>query len=141
MKHTYRVLIVDDDPDDQFLIKTAFEQESEKFILDIASDGNEVLTMIQTPLFLPDLILLDLNMPFVSGFGVLQYLKESPRHCHIPVIILTTSSQPDDVEQAYKFGANTFISKPSSHQELTRLVRHLRVYWFELATIYTAGVR
>ncbi|GAB4043671.1 response regulator [Spirosoma jeollabukense] len=139
MKSTYRVLIVDDDPDDQYLIKIAFEQESEKFILDIASDGNEVLAMIQTPLFLPDLILLDLNMPFVSGFGVLQYLKQSPRHCHIPVIILTTSSQPDDVEQAYKFGANTFITKPASQQGLTELVRYLRGYWFDLATIYTAG--
>lgn len=90
--HTqYNVLVVDDDEDDQFLIRQAFEDDSKLFSLQFATDGTDVLEKIKAPKMLPDLILLDLNMPKMSGFDVLTHLEGSEEYRHIPVIIFSTS--------------------------------------------------
>lgn len=133
MHKTFNVLIVDDDEDDQFLIKQAFEHDSERYRLHFASDGTDVLEDIESPRFLPDLVLLDLNMPIIDGFEVLTHFKKSPLYRHIPVVILTTSDLQRDIDRAYELGANTFISKPTNHQDLLDLAEHIRGYWFKLA--------
>ncbi|GAB3281412.1 response regulator [Larkinella harenae] len=137
MSKTFNVLIVDDDEDDQFLIQLAFQQTSEKFRLQFASDGTQVLERIRKPTFLPDLILLDLNMPTISGFDVLKQIKNSPRYRHIPVIILSTSDSEIDINRCYELGANTFMVKPSSQNELRDLANLVRQYWFSMARIPT----
>lgn len=133
MHKTFNVLVVDDDPDDQLLIQAAFEQDSTRYQLHFACDGTDVLENIERPRFLPDLILLDLNMPLINGFDVLRHLKSSPSYRHVPVVILTTSDQQSDVDRAYELGANTFISKPANQQLLVELAQQIRGYWFELA--------
>ncbi|GAB3787372.1 response regulator [Spirosoma horti] len=137
MKTTYNVLVVDDDKDDQFLVKMAFEKDSGRYIVQFAADGTDVLEGIESPEFLPDLILLDLNMPVINGFEVLYHLKQSVFYRHVPVVILTTSSYEEDINKAYNLGANTFITKPHNHQELAHLAEQIRLYWFELAKIPT----
>ncbi|GAB4023077.1 response regulator [Spirosoma koreense] len=137
MRTTFNVLIVDDDEDDQFLIKTAFQRDSALYNLRFATDGTDVLESIETPLFLPDLILLDLNMPVIDGFEVLKHLKNSPHYQHIPVVILTTSSDEQDINRAYRLGANTFLTKPIDHKALVDLAEQVRLYWFNLAKIPT----
>ena len=133
MKKTYNVLIVDDDEDDQFLIKIAFEKDSAQYNLRFASDGRDVLENIISPQVLPDLVLLDLNMPVMNGFDVLMHLKSSPIYRHVPVVVLTTSANENDINRAYELGANTFITKPSNHQALVELAEQIRLYWFSLA--------
>lgn len=137
MYKTFNVLIVDDDEDDQFLIRTAFEKDSHQYNLQFATDGTDVLESIESPRFLPDLILLDLNMPVINGFEVLQHLKNSPIYRHVPVVILTTSSSENDINRAYELGANTFITKPINHQDLVDLAEQIRLYWFSMARIPT----
>ncbi|GAB3956419.1 response regulator [Spirosoma harenae] len=134
---TFNVLIVDDDEDDQFLIKAAFEKDSHQYNLRFASDGTDVLQNIESPQLLPDLILLDLNMPIIDGFEVLKQLKSSSLYQHVPIVVLTTSTDEQDINRSYKLGANTFISKPMSHQALVDLAEQIRLYWFTLAKIPT----
>ncbi|GAB4023421.1 response regulator [Spirosoma migulaei] len=133
MKTTFNVLIVDDDEDDQYLIKAAFERDSHHYNLQFAADGTDVLENIEGPQFLPDLILLDLNMPVINGFEVLKHLKNSPLYRHVPVVVLTTSDDEDDINRAYQLGANTFLTKPINHQALVDLAEQIRLYWFTLA--------
>ncbi|QMW02795.1 response regulator [Spirosoma foliorum] len=137
MKNTFNVLIVDDDEDDQFLLKTAFEQDSPLFNLRFANDGTDVLENIDRTDFLPDLVLLDLNMPRIGGFEVLSHLKNSPHYRHVPILILTTSDNEEDINRSYELGANTFLIKPTQHQGLVELAEQIRLYWFRLAKIPT----
>ncbi|GAB3957433.1 response regulator [Spirosoma harenae] len=140
MKNTFNVLIIDDDEDDQYLLKTAFERDSAFYNLRFASDGTDVLESINSTEFLPDLVLLDLNMPRISGFEVLTHLKSSPLYRHVPVLILTTSDNEEDINRAYELGANTFLIKPMQHQELVDLAEQIRLYWFRFAKIPTRRV-
>lgn len=89
MKTQYNILMVDDDEDDQLLIKDAFEDDSKLFNIQFANNGTDVLEKIPAPEFLPDLILLDLNMPKMSGFEVLRHLKGSSDYKHVPIIVFT----------------------------------------------------
>jgi len=83
----------------------------------------------------PDLILLDLNMPGIDGRQVLSAVKADPKLRHIPVIVLTTSSDARDVEQCYEIGASTYIQKPVSFEGLTEAVRTMKDYWFGVALL------
>ncbi|WP_420149182.1 response regulator [Spirosoma sp.] len=137
MQKTFNVLVVDDDEDDQYLIKLAFQKDSIQYNLQFATDGSDVLENIESPQFLPDLILLDLNMPVINGFEVIKHLKESPIYRHIPVVVLTTSTSEADINRAYELGVNTFVTKPANHQDLINLAEQIRLYWFTLAKIPT----
>ncbi|GAB3697869.1 response regulator [Spirosoma flavus] len=130
---TYNVLIVDDDEDDQYLIRTAFEKDSLQYNLQFATNGTDVLEKIESPRFLPDLVLLDLNMPIINGFDVLKHMKTSPLYRHIPIVVLTTSENESDINLAYDLGANTYIVKPINHHALVELAEQIRLYWFGLA--------
>jgi len=84
---------------------------------------------------LPGLILLDLNMPGLDGRQVLEVLKDHADTQMIPVIILTTSNDPTDVERCYKIGASTFIQKPVDFSGLTNAFRTMKDYWFDVAIL------
>jgi len=90
----------------------------------------------------PSLVLLDLNMPGIDGRQVLVFMKNSPVLRHIPVVILTTSSSPGDIDQCYAIGASTYIQKPVSFEGLTEAIRTMKDYWFGVAILPTpqAGV-
>ncbi|MVM36200.1 response regulator [Spirosoma sp. HMF4905] len=132
MNKTYHVLVVDDDPDDQLFIQMAFEQVSIHYRIQLASNGLEGLNYIENNSISPDLILLDLNMPFLNGFDMLAYLKQSPRYRHLPIVILTTSDDSDDIDKGYDLGVNSFITKPNDFQALTNIIQTIHFYWFEI---------
>jgi two-component system, response regulator len=140
-KKTFCILLVDDDLDDRYLLQTAFEESETPCRLDYVSDGDEIFDyldkQVQTETSteqLPDLILLDLNMPKKNGWQVLNELKQSPLFKHIPVVILTTSKSPEHVRKSYSLGASSFISKPSSFSNLVEVTKTLGKYWFEVVT-------
>ena len=83
----------------------------------------------------PDLILLDLNMPKLDGREVLAMLKSDPNFCHIPIVVLTTSQQKGDILHCYRLGANSFIVKPITFQELVEVMSNLCRYWFEIISL------
>ena len=120
-----RLLLVEDNPDDELLTRRALKKHSEFNCVDVACDGVEALEYlsIETNLpasgakkaasdSLPDLILLDLKMPRLNGHEFLRYVRANPRTVHIPVIILTTSNEEKDISVSYELGANSFLRKP-----------------------------
>ena len=83
----------------------------------------------------PSVILLDLNLPGKGGAAFLAALKSEPEISNIPVIVLTTSSDPNDIERCYKMGANSYIQKPVSLERFLATIRQLREYWIDLASL------
>ena len=83
----------------------------------------------------PGLILLDLNMPKKDGREALKEIKQDPRLCTIPVVVLTTSKADTDISRIYELGANSFISKPVSFDSLVEVMKILGRYWFEIVEL------
>jgi len=137
------ILLVDDDPGDQELTRRALEEDVLRVDLRIVSDGEEALDYLNrrgryaapgaAPL--PDLILLDLNMPRMNGREVLQSLKGSPYLCRIPVVILTTSQQEADILTTYNLGCNSYVQKPVDIERFVKVIREMGNYWFEVVTL------
>ncbi len=135
-----RIVLADDDPDDQVLVREALAEAGLATELRTVSDGLELLEYLRgegrhagaPP---PDLVLLDLNMPRMSGHEALEAIRKDPGLCAIPVVVLSTSNQDDDVLRTYALGGNSFITKPPSFPGLVEVMRALDRYWFRLVEI------
>lgn len=136
-QHT--IYIAEDDEDDQFLLRTAFASASKACDLVFFTNGEQLITQLQQTNSRPSLVLLDLNMPVMDGFQTLQQLRQQKPYQTLPVVVLTTSSQQDDVKRAYSLGANSFITKPNQYADLVNTVQHLQQFWLDLAQIPPAG--
>ena len=117
MKKARKILLVDDDADDQVYFRDAINELNASLQCDIANNGREALDQIQQPPP-PDLIFLDLNMPVMNGYECLEFLKTEERYKNIPVVIFTTSKNKQDVEQARQLGAHLFFTKPTNFNTL-----------------------
>ncbi len=134
------VLLVEDNPNDVELTVHALKRTNLIHNIEIVRDGVEALDFIfckgmfgkRSPQNLPHLILLDLKLPRLDGWGVLQQIKTDTRTREIPVIILTSSSDPHDVSRCYQLGANSYIIKPVDFSEFTQAARLLGTYWMSL---------
>lgn len=129
-----RVLAVEDNVGDAILIREAFEELGEGAELTFARDGEGALAILNLALEtgenpLPDLILLDLNLPRMHGHEVLEELKESPRWRSIPVFILSSSNAARDVSTAHVLHCNGYFSKPSTFAEAVDLARVFSDFW------------
>jgi CheY-like chemotaxis protein len=137
------ILIADDDADDRLLIKEAFEESEWKNPLHFVQDGVELLDYLyRRDKFadlagesLPDLILLDLNMPRKNGIEALEEIKSDERLKSIPIIVFTTSKAEEDILRSYNLGVNSFITKPVSFDLLVELTKSLAKYWFEIVKL------
>jgi CheY-like chemotaxis protein len=133
------VLLVEDNPRDVRLTQRAFTQAGLPHELRVVRDGDEVLAYLQregaykepSSAPRPDVILLDLNLPRMSGHEVLHFLKQDPRFRHMPIIVLTTSGRPDDVRLAYEAGANAYLLKPVEFTRFTDIMGQLGKFWLE----------
>lgn len=140
MSHTLpiHIFVADDDADDRLLIQDAFLESAQLARLTFYEDGEEILhglTEARATRTLPQLILLDLNMPGKGGRQVIAELKADAGLRHIPVIVLTTSSAEEDVESCYSLGASSYIVKPVSYDGLVDIVRSLKHYWMETTVL------
>ncbi|WP_128543898.1 response regulator [Larkinella soli] len=136
---TIHILLADDDEDDRFLTREAFRQQFPVSEMIFVEDGEELMEYLQkTGRYetaghpLPELILLDLNMPKKDGREALQEIKLDRNLRHIPVVVLTTSDARDDIENSYFWGANSFITKPTSFQRLMDVTQTIGEYWFNV---------
>ncbi len=131
------VVLVEDNPDDRFLFERAWRGASVKNPLRMVEDGQKALAyLLGTGEYadrdrhpLPGLLLLDIKMPTVSGFDVLRRLRQHEMLRILPVLMLTASTSPEDITEAYRLGANGFFIKPSSVQELMELLVSLKGCW------------
>ena len=123
------VWIVDDDDDDQVFIQSAFEENTPSIQVLPLTDGYQLLTRLQKAESLPRLIILDVNMPGMSGFDTLLQLRNTPAYADLPVVLMTTSSDPDDQARGLALGANQFLTKPNTYQQLSSITQLLTRQW------------
>jgi two-component system response regulator len=126
------ILLVDDSPDDVALTLRAFRTNNITNKVDVASDGEEALNYLlresdRRPR--PVLVLLDINLPKVSGLEVLRRIRTDERTRYLPVVVLSTSSEDRDIVESYDLGANSYVRKPVVFTEFVDAVKALGVYW------------
>lgn len=131
-----RILLVEDNHGDALLVKRAFEHTTIENNLTIAISGEEALKLLSLyhatdPLQLPDIIILDLNLPGINGKQVLQEIKNDKQFKMIPVIILSSSQAKDDVMSAYNNHANCYMKKAYNLEELFELTEKIAQFWFK----------
>ncbi|MFD2574133.1 response regulator [Spirosoma soli] len=123
------IFLVDDDEDDHFLVQQVFNQYNPRCRFTSFLNGAELLRALDEAIQLPTLILLDLNMPNMSGFEALHLLRQQSRYDAVPIVILTTSDLDSDRQQAAALKANGFFTKPSSLEQMNQIVLQLQRDW------------
>jgi len=134
------ILLVEDNPDDVELTIRAFRKSNIMNEVVVAHDGSEALDYLfgagpytsRDLSIMPTLILLDLKMPKVDGLEVLRRMRANERTKLLPVVILTTSKEEQDIIDGYALGANSYVRKPVDFNQFVEAVRQLGLYWFIL---------
>ena len=135
-----RILLVEDDPNDVLLLRRAFRAAGLPEPGQVVTDGEEAIAYLagearfsdRERYPLPTLLLLDLKLPRRSGFEVLEWLRRQTATSRLPVVVLTSSRQPEDVRRAYDLHANSYLVKPATLEGLREMVRMLDLYWLRL---------
>lgn len=137
MDTNYPILLVEDDPNDVWLVKHAFQSASISNPLRIVNDGQDAVDYLKgqgqysdrNAFPLPKLVLLDLKMPRLNGFDVIGWMRHHHPWKLTPIIILSSSALPQDVNRAYELGANAYMVKPADYRALERLFRTIADFW------------
>lgn len=137
-RHQLKVLVVEDSTQDAFLIKSAFGRTSLNVALTIVKDGVEAVRFLRgegkyrerrTADHFPDFIISDVKMPGMDGFQFLRWVRSHADASHVPIIFLSSAGTGVDAEQAYRLGANAFLVKPDTLEELTEMIRATCDFW------------
>ena len=134
-----RVYLVEDDPDHALIIGRAIREHGPRTELRAVEDGEAALAALRADGTLPDLILLDVNLPGLSGFDLLHAVRADPRLARVPVVMLTSSELPSDVARAYELGASGYITKPSYLHDVRAVLGNTLLYWAALKRAGGAG--
>jgi two-component system response regulator len=137
------ILLVEDCEDDITLTRRAFHRLHRQNPIYTVRDAEEALAYLNgkgkyaslDEFPLPGIILLDLKMPRMDGFEFLQWLRNEPAFSAIPVVVLTSSDQPEDVESAYALGANCYLQKPSDFDSFLVLAELISELWFDISKL------
>jgi CheY-like chemotaxis protein len=125
-----RVLVVEDSADDLLLLRRAFAKLKLEHLVEVATDGEVAIVYLEDPNKpRPELVLLDLNLPKRSGFEVLGWIRQQAQIKHLPVVILSSSSEPNDLKRAYVLGANGYLEKPSIPGDFEAIVQASSDFW------------
>lgn len=136
----HNILLVEDNPNDEMLTLRALKKHGLVNSVDVARDGAEALDYLfcqgayadRDPEQLPQLVLLDLKLPKITGLQVLKRVRETPRTRLLPVVALTTSDEEKDLAECYSLGANSYVRKPVDFLQFMEAVRQLGLYWLVL---------
>jgi DNA-binding response OmpR family regulator len=134
---TKTILLVEDNPDDEELTLLAFRKNNISNTIVVAHDGEEALDLLfgepgEELKLRPAIILLDLKLPKVDGLEVLRRIRADARSRMLPVVILTSSKEEQDLIAGYTLGCNSYVRKPVSFEEFVEAVRQLDLYWLLL---------
>jgi|SRR6266850_6367190 len=133
------ILHAEDDPNDVLLVSLAFRKAAIPALLRAVNDGEQAVQYLsgEGPFAdraahpLPSILLLDLKLPRRSGFEVLSWVRSREDLRRLPIVMLSSSAQPDDVNRAYDLGANSYVVKPSLLEDLVAMAKKLSAYWIE----------
>jgi len=126
-----RILHVEDNPDDVMLVGMAFRKAGLAIQIDTAMDGQKAIEKLRNgsgseP---PACVLLDIKLPIKSGLEVLEWIRSQPHLKRLPIIMLTSSNQANDINRAYDLGANSYLVKPPELEQLIELAKTIDLYW------------
>jgi len=130
-----QILLVEDNEGDVLLTMEALKEARIYNEVIVARDGEEAIRMLDDARSLPDLVLLDINLPRIDGIEVLAYIKNNDLLKSIPVIMLSTSSDERDIKGAYMHHANCFISKPVGLQNFMDVIRTIENFWISIVKL------
>ena len=134
-----KIMLVDDNEADIELTKSTLEEGKVRMHIVTAMDGQDALDQLEATLKkgeeLPDLILLDLNMPRLDGRGFLSKLRQTEHLKAIPVVVLTSSDAEQDIVKSYKLGANCYVNKPVGLDEFQKIVRTVEHFWLTVVKL------
>ena len=140
MRTTSRaILLAEDSEDDIFFMRRAFQVAGITNPLLVAEDGQEALDYLQgngkftdrVAYPMPALVFLDLKLPLVKGFDVLSWIRRQPDLSQLVVVVLTSSNAPSDLSQAYRLGANSYLVKPPTAEQIIDLAKAFKLYWLQ----------
>lgn len=139
------ILLVEDNPGDVHLTMEALKDARIRNRVNVVEDGESAIRYIQRVgefegAVVPDLILLDLNLPRKTGLEVLQSVRENPTTKTTPVVVLTSSDRDSDIHTSYGLDANCYITKPVGAAEFVDVVRSITSFWFEIVRLPDTGV-
>ena len=129
MKKSLKILLVEDNLIEIMKLKRTISLLDLDHILQEANNGEEALGILENTSNLPDIVLLDLNMPKISGIEFLKIIKQNDDLKHIPVIILTTSSNQKDLLECYKTGMSGYVLKPLKYEDYVKKMETVLAYW------------
>jgi CheY-like chemotaxis protein len=134
------ILLVEDNPGDVRLTRESLYDARIHNNMIVASDGLEAMACLRregeyTEVTRPDLILLDLNLPRMNGFEVLNAIKEDPNLKRIPVVVLTTSQAEQDIIQSYNLYANAYVTKPVDLEQFVKVLKSIEDFWLEIVKL------
>jgi len=140
MQDTRMILLVEDNPDDEALALRALKRNNIMNDVVVVRDGAEALDWLfargqhagRDPELRPQVVLLDLKLPKLSGLEVLRAVRAEPSTRRLPVVLLTSSSEDQDVLAGYDLGANSYVRKPVDFREFAEAIKHLGLYWLVL---------
>ncbi len=134
-----RILLVEDNPDDVELTIGVLREHTVSASVDVVEDGVEALDYLAgtgayaaTGRRSPDLLLVDLNLPRMGGIELLRRLRTMPETRHLPIVILTSSIEEEDIASSYASGANSYVRKPVNYDEFVIVARKLGEYWLHI---------
>ncbi|WP_304233092.1 response regulator [Jiulongibacter sediminis] len=130
----YKILIAEDDEDDQFLMESAFEDLGESYTYEFVKDGELLKKKLENEK-LPSILMMDLNMPKIDGREMLKYIKSSKNMQHLPVLIISTSAAEPEIKNAYAMGAAAYFVKPSNFDDLVKMLKNITGFYFEAAKL------
>jgi two-component system response regulator len=126
------MLLVEDNEDDELLMRRAFKVNRFAHEIAVARTGEQAIEWLASATALPSLVLLDLNLPKMSGLDVLREIRRDERTRLLPVVVLTSSKQDEDVIESYSLGANAYVRKPVDFAAFTEAVKTLGLFWLVL---------
>jgi CheY-like chemotaxis protein len=137
VSHAYPILLVEDQADDVFFMERALQKARLKHPLRVVTDGQKAIEYLsgeddyadRSAFPFPGLVIVDLKMPGVTGFHVIEWMRNNERTRLTPIIVLSSSSLPSDINRAYQLGANAYMVKPADHVSLDRLFQPIGDFW------------
>lgn len=137
---TRTILLIEDDPNDVFFTEYAFEVANITNSLQVVTDGQQAIDYLagagkytdRTKFPFPCLVLMDLKLPVKMGVDVLKWIRQQPSMNNLLVLVLTSSSSIEDIDEAYRQGARSYLVKPLSLEKRVEMARLIKTYWLEL---------